>query len=112
MTVAPYRKPILRSFKIENGHLDMLFPENYSKRSQDLDSIYYDCGQFCCMKSCSLFDQKKFFTKHTVPLIVKRSETQDIDTEEDWNKAEIKYKKLNDGSSPTLYEKVPSSHED
>ena len=94
VTVAPYRKPVLRSLKIENGRLLMLFPENYSKRSQDLDTVYYDCGQFYCMKSRSLLDQMKLFAEYTIPIILRRSEVQDVDTEEDWYKAEIKYTKL------------------
>lgn len=69
VTVTPYRKPILRSLKMEDNRLVMLFPENYSKRSQDLDTIYYDSAQFCWMKSSSLLDQMKLFAEHTVPLI-------------------------------------------
>ena len=94
VTVAPYRKPVLRSLKIENDRLLMLFPENYSKRSQDLDTVYYDCGQFYCMKSRSLLDKMKLFAEYTIPIILSRSEVQDVDTEEDWYKAEIKYTKL------------------
>lgn len=93
VTVTPYHKPILRSLKIDNGQLFMLFPENTTKRSQDLDTIYYDSGQFFCMKSLSLLDQMKVFTEYTVPLILGKSEVQDIDDEEDWKKAEIKYKR-------------------
>jgi pseudaminic acid cytidylyltransferase len=94
VAVTPYSKPVMRSLKIENECLTMLFPENYSKRSQDLDTIYYDSGQFYCMKSRSLLDQMKLFAEYTVPIVVKQSEAQDIDDEEDWIKAEIKYKKV------------------
>ena len=94
LSVTHYGYPIQRSLKIENDRATMLFPEYYSKRSQDLTPIYYDCGQFCCMKSRSLLDQMKFFAEYTVPIVLPESEVQDIDNEEDWKIAEIKFKNL------------------
>lgn len=73
----------------------MLWPENYSKRSQDLMPAYHDTGQFYFMKTGSLLKQMKLFAEYTVPLIVPESEVQDIDNEEDWKIAEFKYKVLN-----------------
>jgi pseudaminic acid cytidylyltransferase len=94
LTVALYSHPIQRSFKIENDRAIMVFPEYYSKRSQDITPTYYDCGQFCCMKSRSLLDQMKLFAEYTVPIILPESEVQDIDNEEDWKIAEIKFKNI------------------
>lgn len=92
LPVTRYGYPIQRSLKIENGRATMLWPENYLKRSQDLASVYHDCGQFYCMKTSSLLEQMKLFAEYTIPIIIPESEAQDIDNEEDWKIAEIKYK--------------------
>ena len=92
LPVTRYSYPIQRSLKIENGRAIMIWPENYLKRSQDLMQAYHDCGQFYCMKTHSLLEQMKLFAGHTVPIILPESEVQDIDNEEDWKIAEIKYK--------------------
>ena len=92
LPVTRYSYPIQRSLKIENDRAVMLWPENYLKRSQDLMPVYHDSGQFYCMKSHSLLEQMKLFAEYTVPIILPESEVQDIDNEEDWKIAEIKYK--------------------
>lgn len=94
LPVTRYSYPIQRSLKIENNRAIMLWPENYAKRSQDLAPTYHDCGQFYCMKTESLRNQMKLFAEYTVPIILPESEVQDIDNEEDWKIAEMKYKLL------------------
>lgn len=89
--VTRFSYPIQRALKIENEQLVMFWPENYNVRSQDLEPAYHDSGQFYWMKSQSLLEQKKLFARHTVPLVIPESEVQDIDTEEDWKTAEVKY---------------------
>ncbi len=84
--------PILRSFRIEDGRLQMNWPEHMNSRSQDLPPAYHDCGQFYFLK-VSVFEQsKKLFSDFTVPLEMPESEVQDIDTEKDWKIAELKFK--------------------
>lgn len=95
LPVVKYSYPIQRSLRIANGKAEMLWPENYLKRSQDLEPVYHDCGQFYCLKTESLLEQMLLFAKETVPIILPESEVQDIDNEEDWKMAEIKYKLLN-----------------
>jgi N-acylneuraminate cytidylyltransferase len=94
LPVVRYSYPIQRSLKIENGKAYMLWPENYLARSQDLMPVYHDCGQFYCMKTKSLLEQMKLFAVHTIPLITPEEEVQDIDNEDDWKIAEIKYKMI------------------
>lgn len=94
LPVVAYSYPIQRSLKIENGRVMMLWPENYAKRSQDLLPTYHDSGQFYCMKANSLLNQMKLFAEDTVPIVVPESQVQDIDNEEDWMIAEIKYQLL------------------
>lgn len=87
--------PILRSFKIEDGFVKMNWPEHMNTRSQDLPTSYHDCGQFYFLKTESFLLEKKLFTDCTVPIEMPETEVQDIDTEEDWKIAEIKYSFLN-----------------
>jgi N-acylneuraminate cytidylyltransferase len=91
LPIVKYSYPVQRSLKIEDGKAVMNWPENYFARSQDLTPIYHDCGQFYCMNTESLLSQMKLFAKNTLPIITSEEEVQDIDNEEDWKLAEIKY---------------------
>jgi pseudaminic acid cytidylyltransferase len=83
--------PILRSFKIEDGLVKMNWPEHMSNRSQDLPLAYHDCGQFYFLKTDNFLQDKKMYTDSMLPFEMPESEVQDIDNEEDWKVAEIKY---------------------
>lgn len=91
LPVVRFSYPIQRALKIEDGRLLMIWPENLNKRSQDLMPAYHDVGQFYWLKVESFLKERVLFGKHTVPLEVPESEVQDIDNEEDWKIAEMKY---------------------
>ncbi len=93
--IVRFSYPIQRALKIENGRLSMIWPENLNARSQDLVPAYHDVGQFYWFKVESFMKQKKLFMDHTAPIEIPESEVQDIDNEEDWKIAEIKYKIMN-----------------
>ena len=86
--------PIWRSFKMDEGMLSFNWPEYELKRSQDLASSYHDAGQFYFFNVQKFFDTKKLVSANTFGLEVPESEVQDIDNEEDWKIAEIKYSLL------------------
>ena len=69
--------------------MEYQYPENASARSQDLEPIYHDCGQFYVMKPKNVMDG--IIIKKTTPIVMPESEVQDIDTVEDWKIAEMKY---------------------
>jgi len=83
--------PIWRSFKIEHGRLAFNWPEHALTRSQDLPPAFHDCGQFYFLRTRAFCEQKRLIMSNTVPLVVSETEVQDIDTEEDWTIAEMKY---------------------
>ncbi len=83
--------PILRSFKVEDGLIKMNWPEYISTRSQDLPPAYHDCGQFYFIQTDLFLKNKKLFSDNSLGYEMPESEVQDIDTEEDWKVAEIKY---------------------
>lgn len=90
-TIEVYSYPPQRGLIIENGELKMLHPENYSCRSQDLQKIYHDSCQFFLFKTYALLRDRKLYTQHTLPFVLRESESQDIDTPEDWKLTEMKY---------------------
>ncbi len=93
--IIKYSSPVQRSLKIKNDKIVMNWQENYTKRSQDLEPFYHDSGQFYLIKTSSFLKNKTLLLENTFPIIIPEIESQDIDNEEDWRIAEIKYKVLN-----------------
>jgi N-acylneuraminate cytidylyltransferase len=92
--VVKFSFPIQRGLKMKNNKLEFIWPENALKRSQDLELAYHDSGQFYLLNVNSFTEQKTVFMKNTAGLELPECEVQDIDTEEDWKLAEMKYKLL------------------
>ena len=90
--VVEYSYPILRFLEIENGKLKRVWPEYEKKRSQDFIEYYHDCGLFYLIDIEKFKKNKSLITKNTIPMIFNEMTIQDIDNQEDWNIAEIKYK--------------------
>lgn len=90
--IVPFSYPPLRGLAVEDGLVKMKWPEHLSSRSQDLEPIFHDSGQFYLTQTSAFLTQKTLFCKNTVPIILKEIEVQDIDTETDWKLAELKYK--------------------
>jgi pseudaminic acid cytidylyltransferase len=87
--------PIQRTFKLnDNGRCEMFTPEHYMSRSQDLEEAYQDAGQFYWTKLDKSSDEI-MFGKDSIPIILPRHLVQDIDTLEDWKRAELMYQALN-----------------
>lgn len=93
--VVKFSYPPQRCLVIRKDFAQMLHPENYNVRSQDLEAYYHDVGQFYCLKSDALREEKKLYTKNMMPFVLPESEVQDIDSEEDWKIAEMKFRILN-----------------
>lgn len=92
LPVVRFSYPIQRAMKIEDNRLSMIWPEHLNSRSQDLIPVYHDSGQFYFFKIKRFLETQKLFGDYTVPIELPESEVQDIDTEEDWTIAEIKYR--------------------
>lgn len=97
VSVVKYSFPILRSFNLKEGYLNLNWPEYANKRSQDLPAAYHDAGQFYFLRADDFMKSKKIFTDKTLGFELPETEVQDIDTEDDWKLAEIKYTFLNSG---------------
>ena len=92
-SVTSFEYPIQRAFKIKNNRCEMFNKNNFYKRSQDLEEAYHDAGQFYWEKIGCKSDEV-FFGKDTIPIIIPRYLVQDIDTIEDFIRAELMYKSL------------------
>ncbi|KQW99904.1 pseudaminic acid cytidylyltransferase [Massilia sp. Root418] len=87
--------PIQRSFKLNaEGLVEMFWPEHYNTRSQDLEHAYQDAGQFYWGSAQSYLDNKIFFSTDSMAYLLPRHMVQDIDTPEDWTRAELMYAAL------------------
>lgn len=78
----------------EEGELSMKWPEHAKTRSQDLEPYYHDCGQFYCCKTNLFMEYKTTDLPHMVPMIMSELEVQDIDNQDDWDIAELKFRKM------------------
>ena len=95
MPVVPFSYPPQRGLLIsEEGFLKRQFPEYALARSQDLQKIYHDCGQFYACRTDVFLKEGTTDIQRQIPLILTEMEVQDIDTLEDWEIAEIKYSRL------------------
>ena len=91
-TMVEYSYPIQRSLRInETGLVEMKYPEHLKSRTQDLEKVYHDAGQFYFVKTNTLIEEKTVWCKHTAPLVLSELEVQDLDTLTDWQLAEMKY---------------------
>lgn len=100
--VVKFSFPPQRGVVIKDGKVVPKWPENMSKRSQDLEPFYHDCGQFYCLDVESFKKQKKIWMDNVVPFIQDEINVQDIDTAEDWKIAEMKYQILH-GEDVKIY---------
>ncbi len=92
MSVVQFSFPPQRALLINNDRLSYQYPENAKKRSQDLESVYHDCGQFYICDTKAFLENHSVVTENTMPFIIPDEEVQDIDNMSDWLIAEAKYK--------------------
>ena len=94
-SVTSFVFPIQRAIKIvEKNKVSMFYPEHFNTRSQDLEEAYHDAGQFYWGKAQAFKDESPIFTEVATPYILPRYLVQDIDTPEDWIRAEAMYRAL------------------
>lgn len=94
-SVTTYAFPIQRALRIkENGRVEMFHPEHFDTRSQDLEEAYHDAGQLYWGRAEAWLAGKRIFSPDAMPLVLPRHRVQDIDTPEDWERAELMFMAL------------------
>jgi N-acylneuraminate cytidylyltransferase len=91
--VVSFSYPILRALQIDGNKISMIWPENDNKRSQDLPPAYHDAGQFYWMNN-QCFKKQKIFTDNSGFIILPEIRVQDIDSQDDWDICELKYRRI------------------
>ena len=94
MPVVAFSYPPQRGLIVENGCVRRKYPQYQNTRSQDLEKMYHDCGQFYACRTDAFLRDGTTDVEDLVPVYLSDLEVQDIDTEEDWEIAELKYRRL------------------
>ncbi len=99
VTVTPFSFPVQRAVRRDKtGRLAPLWPEHIPSRSQDLSQSYHDAGQMYWGRAEAFLAERPLFISDTIGIVVTNERTQDIDTEEDWRLAELKFRLLQAGA--------------
>ncbi|MEQ8308800.1 MAG: pseudaminic acid cytidylyltransferase [Hoeflea sp.] len=87
--------PIQRAFRIDNnGRVEMFYPEHLTTRSQDLEAAYHDAGQFYWGSAAAWREKRPIFSKRSTAFLLPPYRVQDMDTPEDWERAEWMFKQM------------------
>jgi N-acylneuraminate cytidylyltransferase len=97
-SVTSFAFPIQRAISITEQGIAPMFPGQMSKRSQDLEEAFHDAGQFYWGRTDDYLSKKGIFSHHSMPVVLPRHLVQDIDTPEDWQRAELMYQAYVRGS--------------
>lgn len=94
-SAARYAFPIQRALRITaSGAVEMFHPEHRLTRSQDLEPAYHDAGQFYWGRIDAWLQERPIFSASSTALVLPSHRVQDIDTPEDWERAEVMFQVL------------------
>lgn len=94
-SITGYGFPVQRAIRLNQQQcIESLYPQYYETRSQDLEAVYHDAGQFYWGRTAAWARGEALFAAHSLPVILPRYLVQDIDTPEDWHRAELMYASL------------------
>lgn len=77
-----------------DGSLDMLFPDLFESRSQDLPDVLFDAAQFYWGTREAWITGKRIFASHSTTMVLPNWRVQDLDSEDDWIEAELRFEIL------------------
>jgi len=111
-SVTSFPFPVQRAIKLINGSVEAMYPADIWKRSQDLEEAYHDAGQFYWGSTAGYLSEQAIFSEASIPVVLPRHLVQDIDTQEDWVRAELMYKAYLGGTSGDNQAKHDESRHD
>ncbi|WP_018479676.1 pseudaminic acid cytidylyltransferase [Pontibacter roseus] len=103
ISIVEYDFPIERSLQLVEGKLIKSYPELYLKRSQDLAKYLHDAGQFYWADVKHYLEHESFFREDNKGYLLNGKYFQDIDTIEDWEIAEVKFKYVHEQNKTDLH---------
>lgn len=96
-----YPYPVQRGLKISaSGGVEMMYPEYRATRSQDLEDVWHDAGQFYWGRAEAWLGDRPIFAPYSTLIDLPRWRVHDIDTEEDWQRAELMFSALRASEKP------------
>jgi pseudaminic acid cytidylyltransferase len=102
-SVTSYAFPIQRAIRITaDQRVDMFQPEHFNTRSQDLPEAWHDAGQFYWGQAHAWLSGQPLFSQGSAPVPLPRHRVQDIDTPEDWERAEWMFNSYLESSKAAL----------
>jgi N-acylneuraminate cytidylyltransferase len=94
-SITSYPFPIQRAIRLTPaGRVQMFNPENFNTRSQDLEEAFHDAGQFYWGSAEAWLQERMIFVPSSMPVLLPSHRVQDIDTPEDWVRAEWLFKAM------------------
>lgn len=93
-SVTSFPFPIQRALRLAGDGVLPFEPAEAETRSQDLEEAYHDAGQFYWGRAAAWLADTPLFAPTSIPVVLPRHRVQDIDTEEDWLRAEHMYRAL------------------
>ena len=94
-TITEYRFPIQRALRRNaEGGISMFSPDHFETRSQDLEPAWHDAGQFYLARAQTWLTEEVMFQPSSIGIALPPKRVQDIDTQEDWEQAELMFKVL------------------
>ena len=95
ISVTRYAFPIQRALRRDtSGKVKMLDPAQMQTRSQDLEDAWHDAGRFYWGRAASWTSGQGIFVAGAQGLPLPRHRVEDIDTDEDWKRAELTMRAL------------------
>lgn len=89
-SVTSFAAPIQRALRLgPDGRVEMFDPAEFTTRSQDLEPAWHDAGQFYWGWSAAWLSGQPLFGPHAAAVVLPRHRVQDIDTPDDWHRAEL-----------------------
>lgn len=90
--VTEYHSPIQRALRRDaDGRVSMFSPEHFFTRSQDLEPAWHDAGQFYLANAQTWLSEDMVFKPGSIGISLPSSRVQDIDTLDDWERAELMF---------------------
>ena len=101
-SVTAYPFPIQRAIRIgPMNRVEMFMPEYFNSRSQDLEEMYHDAGQFYWGATDAWLSGRPVYSSSAYAVVLPRYRVQDIDTPEDWIQAELMFKSIRNADAPS-----------
>ncbi|MGI9519647.1 MAG: pseudaminic acid cytidylyltransferase [Pirellulaceae bacterium] len=91
VSVTEFAFPVQRALTAKGNCVEMIWPEHELTRSQDLPPAWHDAGQFYWGRPDAFQRRDGFFNARTAAVILPAHRVVDIDTPDDWTRAEMMF---------------------